>query len=100
VIVVHLVTIIDNLAKSKQRWATRYLGSNADDIPSMAQEQIALVVAKQTKWDIEVLTEAAEQLGKIENGLPGAQVYADDDPKHKKAVMKARKWLMAWSTTG
>lgn len=93
-VVVNLVTIIDKITRNKQRWATRYLGSNADDIPSMAREQIALVVAKQSQWPMPLLGEAAEQLGRIESGIPGAQVWNDDDPKHIKEVKKARKWLM------
>lgn len=93
-VVVNLVVIIEKVAKSKQRWANRLLGSNADDIPQMACEKIALVLAKQTKFDLDVLTTAAVQLGKIDNGIPGDQTYSDDDPAHVKAVKKARKWLM------
>lgn len=93
-VVFHLVPIITKIGKSKQRWANRLLGSNADDIGQMALEKTALVLAKQTKFDLEVLRVAAEQLGNSERGIPGNQEVNDDDPKEVKQIRKARKWLM------
>jgi hypothetical protein len=92
--VLHLRPIILKIAKSKQRWANRLLGGNADDIPSLALEQTALALARQEKFDLDVIVEAAEQLGKSENGVPGNQTVDENDPAHLKSVRKARKWLM------
>lgn len=89
----HLVGIVGRIAKSKQRWANRLLGSNADDVPQMALERMALVLAKQTQFDLEVLQVAAEQLGKSKN-IPGDQTVDESDPKELKQIRKARKWLM------
>lgn len=94
-VVVHLVPIIVTISKSKQRWANRLLGSNADDIPQMALEKTAMVLAKQSKFDLDVLAVAAEQLGISQRKVPGDQaapLVTDSD--QVKQVKKARKWLM------
>jgi hypothetical protein len=93
-VVYWLVPIVTKIAKSKQRWANRLLGSNADDIPQMALEQIALMLARQTTFDLGVLRIAAEQLNKSERDIPGNQEVDEREPAEKKQIKKARKWLM------
>lgn len=94
-VVVHLVPIITKIARSKQRWANRLLGSNADDIPQMALEKTALVLAKQDRFDLDVLAIAAEQLGVSDRAIPGDQpAPTAEDTDLVKEVKKARKWLM------
>lgn len=94
-VVVHLVPIITRIAKSKQRWANRMLGGNADDIPSLALEQMALALARQDRFDLDVLTVAAEQLGISQRGIPGDQAAPlVTDTDQVKKVKRARKWLM------
>lgn len=96
VVVFHMVGIVTLAAKAKQRWANRLLGSNADDIPQMALEQMALVLAKQEKWDLDLLKRAAEELGdqsRRSGKVPGDQL-SDDERRDRKEVFKARKWLM------
>ena len=92
--VVHLTPIIDNVAKSKQRWANRLLGSEANEIPSMALEKIALVLGKQDKYDADLVVLAAEGLALSERGIPGDQIAKPDDEKDVKRYFKVRKWLM------
>ena len=97
-IVFHMVEIITKIAKEKQSWANRLLGSAADDVPQMAIEKMAMVLAKSDK-DLDLLLEAAEQLGektKITGRIPGDQM-ADLDKEektHRRQLRKARKWLM------
>lgn len=93
-VVFWLVPIVSKIAKSKQRWANRLLGSNADDIPQMALEKMALVLAKQDKFDLDVLRVAAEQLNRSERGIPGDQAVDEAEPEERKQIRKARKWLM------
>lgn len=93
-VVYHLVPIVGKIAKSKQRWANRLLGSNADDIPQVAIEKMALVLAKQTKFDLDVLRTAARELAASEKGIPGNQSVDESEPDERKKVRKARKWLM------
>lgn len=94
-IVFHMVGIITQIAKSKQRWANRMLGSSADDIPQMALEKMALVLAKQTVWDLDILRQAAMELGAAskKGKVPGDQM-SDDEKRERKQIRKARKWLM------
>lgn len=97
-IVFHMVEIITKIAKEKQSWGNRLLGSAADDIPQMAIEKMAMVLAKSDK-DLDLLLEAAEQLGdkaKITGKIPGDQM-ADLDKEektHRRQLRRARKWLM------
>ena len=94
-VVFHMVTIVTQIAKSKQRWASRFLGSNADDIPQMALEKMAVVLAKSDK-DLDLLRRAAEELDaltKKSGQIPGDQL-TDEERKERKAVSRARKWLM------
>lgn len=91
---VFLFPIIQRIAKSKQRWANRLLNGNADDIPSLATESVALALGRQSKFPLDVIVTASEQLGMRENGIPGDQAVNEDDPHHVKQVKKARKWLM------
>lgn len=93
-IVFHMVGIVGRIAKSKQRWANRLLGSSADDIPQITLEHMALVLAKQTKFDLDVLVQAAKELGQHEAGIPGDQTVDENDPDERRKVRKARKWLM------
>jgi hypothetical protein len=94
-VVAPLVGIIHMIAKSKQRWANRLLGSMADDIPSLAVEKTAMVLAKSDK-DLSVLREAAQQLGDkaLRTGKIPDEDPSKDERKHIKEVRKARKWLM------
>lgn len=94
-VVAPLVGIIHMVAKSKQRWANRLLGSNADDIPSLAIEKTAMVLAKSDQ-DLKVLREAALQLedkAKRTGKIPDESL-TKEERKHIKDVRKARKWLM------
>jgi len=94
-VVLPLEPIIAKAALSKKQWASRFLGSNADDIPSMVLEACVLVLAKSDKH-LALYIEAAEQLGEQqrETGkMPGEQ-QTDEDNKHRKQLMQARKWLM------
>ena len=93
-VVYWLVPIVTKIAKSKQRWANRLLGSHADDIPQMALEAMAMVLAKQTKFELSVLRQAAEEIGAFEKGIPGDQTVDESEPEDRKQVRKARKWLM------
>lgn len=94
-VVFHMVGIVSKIAKSKQRWANRLLGTNADDIPQMALEAMALVLAKSDK-DLSLLRRAAEELGaqsKKSGKVPGDQL-SDDERRERKELGQARKWLM------
>lgn len=94
-VVAPLVGIIHMIAKSKQRWANRLLGSTADDIPSLALEKMALVLAKSDQ-DLTVLRKAALELADASERtgqIPGDQM-SDEERKERKEVRKARKWLM------
>lgn len=93
-VVFHLMLIITRAANSKKRWAERLLGSNTDDIVQMTLENMALVLAKQTTFELDVLTQAAKELAQNEKGIPGNQEVNEDDPADRKQVKKARKWLM------
>lgn len=93
-VVYWLVPIVTKIAKSKQRWANRLLGANADDIPQMALEAMAVMLAKQTKFEYDVLKVAAEQLNKSARGIPGDQTVDETEPAERKQIKKARKWLM------
>lgn len=95
-IVTPLFPIIQKAALSKRAWASRFLGSNADDLASMATESIVLVLAKSDK-DLDVLARAAEELGRqaeTTGRMPGDQVTDDSEQAERRAVSKARKWLM------
>jgi len=93
-VVFHMVPIVTKIAKGKQRWANRLLGSNADDIPQMTLETMAKVLAKQQKWDLDLLNRAAEQMAARERGIPGNQVFRETDSDEVKQLKRARKWLM------
>lgn len=98
-VVFPLVTIVTKIALSKQRWSARFLGSVADDIPQIALEKMALVLAKSDK-DLEPLRQAAEELGgmaKRSNQIPGDQRDESEDPdlrKQRRQAARNRKWLM------
>lgn len=97
-IVLHLNVIIDKVANGKRRWASRFLGTTMDDVPQMAKEKTALMLAKSDK-DLDLLGEAARQLGeqaKRTGMIPGDQKVDLDkeERKHIKRVRKARGWLM------
>lgn len=94
-VVLPLEPIIAKAALSKRQWASRFLGSTADDIPSMVLEACVLVLAKSDK-NLTLYIEAAEQLGEQqrESGkMPGEQ-FSQEENKHRKQLMQARKWLM------
>lgn len=94
-VVLPLEPIIAKAALSKRAWASRFLGSNADDVPSMVLEACVLVLAKSDKH-LPLYIEAAEQLGEQqrESGkMPGEQ-FSEEENKHRKRLMQARKWLM------
>jgi hypothetical protein len=94
-VVFPLVPIVTRIANSKRSWATRFLGSTVDDIPQMALEAMALVLAK-GDYDMDVLRQAAEELGAVERTtkrVPADQL-SEDERKERKKIAKARKWLM------
>jgi hypothetical protein len=94
-IVLYLTPIIQRIARSKQRWASRFLGSTMDDVPQMALEKTALMLAKSDK-DLDLLTRAAAELSAVnkETGqIPGDQM-TEDERKERREVKRARKWLM------
>ena len=70
---------IDRLARSKARWAERFLGSVVEDVPQIVLERVALVVAKSDR-DVDVLLKAAKAVAKRK--MP-----------EDKAVRIQRKWL-------
>lgn len=90
-----LVPIIERIALSKRQWASRFLGSIADDIAQMAVESTALVLAK-SDHDLEVLRVAAEELGgeTSRTGRVPADQVTDEQRQERRRVAKARKWLM------
>jgi len=94
-IVLHLVPTIDRIAHDKRRWASRFLGTTMDDVPQMAKEKMALILAKSDR-DLDLLEQAARDLGEQaerSNGIPRDQLTDDERAERKKAA-KARKWLM------
>lgn len=94
-VVLPLTPIIARGALAKQAWASRYLGSLADDLPNAVIEHTVLVLAKSDK-DLDLLARAARELGdqmERTGKMPGEQM-TDEQRKDKKALMKARKWLM------
>jgi hypothetical protein len=95
-IVLPMTEVVTKIAQSKKAWATRFLGSVADDIASIALEQMVLVLAKDDR-DLTVLRQAAEELGGLvrrTGQLPGDQVVDDAARKERRQLSKARKWLM------
>jgi len=98
-VVFPLVSEVTRIANGKSRWAARFLGSVTDDIPQMALEKMALVLAKSDK-DLGLLREAADQIaGEVRiKGFAGDQGEpSDDERKHMRELRKARKWLMGMS---
>jgi hypothetical protein len=94
-IVLHLTPTIDRIANDKRRWASRFLGTTMDDVPQMAKEKMALILAKSNK-DLDLLETAARELGeqaKRSNRIPADQL-TDEERIERKKVGKARKWLM------
>lgn len=93
--VVHMLPIIERIATGKRRWAARFLGGLVDDVTQVVLEQMATALAKQDKFDLAVLVQAAEELGAQaeRDGVPGDQM-SEDERKERKTVAKARKWLM------
>lgn len=94
-IVLHLVPTIERIAVDKRRWASRYLGTTMDDVPQMAMEKMALILAKSDK-DLDLLEVAAREIGeqaKRSNNIPRDQLVGDEKAERKK-IGKARKWLM------
>jgi len=94
-IVLHLTPTIDRIAVDKRRWASRFLGNTMDDVPQMAKEKMALILAKSDK-DLDLLERAARELGEQaerSNNIPRDQ-QSDDERADRKKVAKARKWLM------
>lgn len=91
-VVFHMVAPVSQIARSKQQWANRLLGVNADDIVQMTLESMALVLAKSDK-DLDLLRTAASQLGtesRKSGKVPGDQKVTPEE----REVRKARKWLM------
>ena len=94
-IVLPLEPIIAKGALSKKAWATRFLGSAADDLPSMVLESTVLVLAK-SNGDLTLLAKAARELGgqmERTGRMPGNQL-TDEQRKERREMAKARKWLM------
>jgi hypothetical protein len=95
IVVVHLEPIITKIANGKRQWASRFLGSTMDDIPQMVLEKTALILAK-SDHDLDLLERAAAELAdevRDTNMIPRDQL-TDDQRADRKAVYKARKWLM------
>ena len=94
-VVFPLVPIVTRIANGKKRWAERYLGGVVDDVAQVVLERMALMIAKQERYDLSLLIEAADELGAQaeRKGIPGDQ-RTDDERKHERAKGKARKWLM------
>lgn len=94
-VVFPLVPIVTAIANEKKRWAARYLGSVVDDVAQVVLERMALVLAKSDK-DLLFLMRAADELGAVHkdtNRIPANQL-TDDERAERKAMGKARKWLM------
>ena len=94
-VVLPLEPIVRKGAQSKAAWASRFLGSSADDLPQMTLEAIVMVLAK-SEQDLDVLKVAAQELGQqlaSTGRMPGEQL-TDEARKERKKVGKARKWLM------
>lgn len=94
-IVLPLEPVIRQGALAKKAWASRFLGSNADDLPQMAIEAMVLVLAKSTE-DLTILRTAALELGEQQartGKMPGEQV-SKEEKRERKQIGKARKWLM------
>lgn len=94
-VVFPLVPTVTRIANGKKRWAARYLGSVVDDVAQVVLERMAMMIAKQERYDLPLLIEAADELGRQaeRRGVPGDQ-RTDEERKHEKAKAKARKWLM------
>lgn len=94
-VVFPMVPIVTRIANGKKRWAERYLGGVVDDVAQVVLERMALMIAKQERYDLSLLIEAADELGAQaeRKGIPGDQ-RTDDERKHERAKGKARKWLM------
>lgn len=91
-----LVPIITRIANSKASWARRYLGEVQDDVTQAAMTRMVMVLAK-GEQDLDVLAQAALELaGEAERtgSVPGDQVEDKDARRERKAIIKARKWLM------
>lgn len=89
-----LVPIVTRIAKSKEGWASRFLGSVVEDVPQTVLEQMALILAKSTK-DLGLLRRAADELGEQakRKGIPGDQM-TDEERTKRRQMARARKWLM------
>lgn len=94
-VVVPMQGIIKTICDAKRQWAERQLGHLVDDVPSIVTEQMVLMLAKSDR-DLTVLAVAAEELGgerERSGRLPGDQ-DTKEAKSERKAVAKARKWLM------
>lgn len=94
-VVLPMVPIIMRLANEKARYAARYLGTTTDDVPQMAIEKMALMLAKSDK-DLGALEVAADELGHVAEAtgkLPGDQ-SSKEEKAERKQVKRNRKWLM------
>lgn len=94
-----LTGIVEQIAKSKQRWADRLLGGTTEDLPQMALEQMALAMAK-GDYDLDLHRKAAKGLRKMvetadrgRKGIPRDQM-SDEQKKESKRLRRARKLLM------
>ena len=95
-VVLPMSEIVTKIAQSKKAWASRFLGSNVDDVAQIALEQMVLVLAKGDD-DLAVLKISADELGGIiarTGQVPTDQVIDKDAKRERKAVAKGRKWLM------
>lgn len=94
-VVTPLTPVITRGAKAKHAWASRFLGSSADDLPSMVIESTVLVLAKSDK-DLDLLARAACELGqqlRDTGRMPGEQM-SEEERKERREMARARKWLM------
>lgn len=96
-VVFPLVPTVTRIAKGKQRWAARYLGSVVDDVAQVVLERMAVVIAKQDKYDLRFLIERADELGEQEAGRERRPRTATTDEERKaiKREARARGWLMS-----
>lgn len=94
-VVLPMSGIVEKMAASKARWASRYLGTVVEDVPQQVIEAMVLILAKSDQ-DLAFLAKAARELGDESSRtgrIPGEQL-SDDERKERRDLAKARKWLM------
>lgn len=93
-VVFPLVPTVTRIANGKRNWAARYLGSVVDDVAQVVLERMAVVLAKQDKYDLHYLIERADELGAQERRKERAPT-TKEERKERKRDARARGWLMS-----